>query len=150
MSAFTSKSWLAGALLWLAGAAWSVQSAGLDDRQALSLNDEERRFVLTEMQNYVISIQRIAAALSNNDLPAVATAARSMGMQAMQNAPATLMGKMPAEFRKLGMPTHMAFDQIADAAEDGAGVDVILAKLAGAMQQCVACHAGFRIEHTAP
>jgi cytochrome c556 len=73
-----------------------------------------------------------------------------MGMQAMQNAPATLMGKMPDGFRALGMPTHMAFDQIAQSVQAGADPNAILTMLAKGMNNCVACHASYRIEPATP
>jgi len=134
----------------LSGTALSAASADLDGRKALYLNDGERQFVLSEMQNYVASLQQLVSALSKNDMQGVADAARPMGMQAMQNAPATLMGKMPDGFRSLGMPTHLAFDQIAQSAEAGADANAILSKLAEAMNNCVACHASYRIERAAP
>ncbi|MDH3639962.1 MAG: hypothetical protein OES09_16085 [Gammaproteobacteria bacterium] len=136
--------------LMIAGTALKAANTRLDDREAVHLNDEERQFVLVEMQNYVVSLQQLISALSTNDMQGVATAARPMGMQAMQNAPATLMAKMPGGFRSLGMPTHMAFDQIAQSAESGVDASSILSMLSKAMNNCVACHASYRIERAAP
>lgn len=116
-----------------------------DPRQAIVLDEAEQAFVLNEMRQYVVSLQQILTALANDDPIAVGQAARTMGMQAMRDAPSTLMGKLPMEFRQLGMPTHKAFDEIADAAESGEDTQAILGRLGSVLTNCVACHASYRL-----
>jgi len=121
----------------------AVQAA--DARQPILLNEEEQGFVLNEMRQYVVSLQQILTALADDDVITVGQAARTMGMQAMSNAPPTLMGKLPMAFRQLGMPTHKAFDEIADAAESGETTPQILSRLGTVLNNCVACHASYRL-----
>ena len=120
-------------------------SRAADPRQAIVLDESEQAFVLNEMRQYVVSLQRILTALANDDPIALGQAARTMGMQAMRDAPSTLMGKLPMEFRRLGMPTHKAFDEIADAAESGEDTRAILGRLGTVLNNCVACHASYRL-----
>jgi mono/diheme cytochrome c family protein len=54
-----------------------------------------------------------------------------------------LRAKLPEAFRKLGLGTHQAFDDIASGAEAGVSRDALLKQLAATMQRCVACHAAY-------
>lgn len=117
-----------------------------DNREVIALDDESRAFIFHEMQQYVSGLQKAITALSRNDMKAVASAVRPLGMQGMASVPPTLMSAVPDEFRQMGMPIHMAFDKIADAAEKGATTKDILSSLGMAMNRCVACHAAYRIE----
>ena len=117
-----------------------------DARETIVLHAESRAFVLREMQQFVSGLQQAMVALSKDDLKSVATAVRPLGMQGMSSAPPTLMSTVPQGFRQIGMPIHLAFDKIADAAEQGATAQEILSGLGMAMSRCVACHAAYRIE----
>lgn len=114
-------------------------------REAIILDDESRAFVVGEMQQFVSGIQQALIALSQDDMKGVAAAVRPLGMQGMSSAPPNLMSSVPAGFRQIGMPIHMAFDKIAEAAETGATAKEILTSLGAAMDRCVACHAAYRI-----
>ena len=117
-----------------------------DARQTIYLDEESLAFVVKEMQLFVSGLQQAVTALAGGDMEAVAAALRPLGMQSMSTAPPTLMSTVPMEFRQLGMPIHMAFDKLADAAGQGASSGEILAGLGTAMNRCVACHAAYRIE----
>jgi len=128
-------------------AAFSNSSwAEKDNREVIVLDDEARAFIIHEMQQNVSGLQQAMTALSNDDMKSVASALRPLGMQGMGSAPPTLMSAVPDGFRKIGMPTHMAFDRIADAAEKGASTKDVLSSLGKAMENCVACHAAYRVE----
>jgi len=117
-----------------------------DTREAIVLDAESRAFVIREMQQFVSGLQQAMVALSTDDVKSVAAAVRPLGMQGMSSAPPNLMSTVPQGFRQIGMPIHMAFDKIADAAEQGATAQEILSGLGMAMNRCVACHAAYRIE----
>jgi hypothetical protein len=121
-------------------------AAGKDQREIVYLDDENRAFVIQEMQLFVNGLQQAITALSNGDMKSVAAALRSLGMQSMSAAPATLMSNLPMEFRQIGMPIHMEFDKLATTADQGATTEEILAGLGTAMNRCIACHAAYRIE----
>lgn len=124
-----------------ANGAWAEK----DSRETIILDDESRAFVVQEMQQFVSGLQQALSALSQDDIKSVAAALRPLGMQGMSSAPPNLMSSVPDGFRQIGMPIHMAFDKIADAAETGATTKEILTSLGAAMNRCVACHAAYRI-----
>ena len=55
------------------------------------------------------------------------------------------MGKLPIEFKQLGFDTHTKFDQLAMDAEDLEDGNHALSQLATLMENCVGCHAAYRL-----
>ncbi len=117
-----------------------------DDREVILLDDDARAFLVHEMQQNVSGLQKAMVALSNDDKKGVAAALRPLGLQGMGNVPPSLMAAVPDGFRKIGMPTHMAFDKIADVAEKGASTKELLSSIGMAMKNCIACHAAYKVE----
>jgi hypothetical protein len=117
----------------------------VDERHVIELSAEERTFVLTEMRNFLESVQGIVDAVAEGRVKDAAEAARRSGMHVMRNAPQTMMGKMPIEFRKLGMDTHQRFAGIADEAAGMGDEKKVLKQLAEMLANCSACHQGYRI-----
>lgn len=76
----------------------------------------------------------------------VAEYASRAGKAAQQDMPMSLMAKLPMHFKKMGFATHTAFDQLAlDAREFGDGGPALTA-LHELMNNCIACHAAYRID----
>ncbi|MCW8853883.1 MAG: hypothetical protein OQK72_04195 [Gammaproteobacteria bacterium] len=117
-----------------------------DGRQQLLLEPGERDLVLTEMRMFLTSVQEIIHAANENDAEKIVKAARTVGRAAQQAVPGSLMKKLPLEFKQLGFDTHAKFDQIALDAEQFGDTAVSLKQLATLMQNCVGCHAGYRID----
>jgi len=117
-----------------------------DGRLAIQLSAGERDMVLAEMRTFLASIQAIVTAIGRNDPAAVAVAARRVGAAAQQVVPASLVGKLPLDFKKLGFDTHERFDGLALNAEQFEDSGQALEELAELMQNCVACHAAYRID----
>ncbi len=115
-----------------------------DTRVAIELSGEERTFVLGEMRAFLESVEGIVNGVAAGDMTVVSEAARRSSMMAMQNAPRTLMGKMPPEFRMLGMDTHAKFGALADAASGMGDKTAILKQLGAVLANCGACHQGYR------
>jgi len=115
-------------------------------RTAIIMNAGEREFVLAEMRAFLVSVQDITQGLSDNDMKQVAEAAKTSGHSAVHGAPGTLMGKLPIEFKKLGMDTHKKFDQLAREAAEIGDKDLLLKNLGILMQNCTACHASYEIQ----
>ena len=111
-----------------------------DGRTVVLLTPGERTFVLGEMRGLLAGLQGISEALAGDDRARVARIARGLGMQAESNEPPGLMGKLPLEFKKLGLSVHSDFDAIAKSAESGAAPKDLLRQVSGTMQKCVACH----------
>jgi hypothetical protein len=129
-------------------AAPSNQPDGVDPdtRSKLLLPADERHLVLHEMRNFVIAIHDITAGVANNDMGAIATAARRMGSNASGEIPPQVVAKLPPTFKQLAGRVHASFDMIAmDAMDIGDGIHTIeqLSTLTG---HCVACHAIYQIE----
>jgi hypothetical protein len=117
-----------------------------DGRTAILLDAGERDRVLAEMRAFLEAVQQISAAVAAEDMPAIGEAATRVGAAAQQAVPATLVGKLPLEFKTLGFDTHQRFDQLAlDAAELG-DETVALKQLSEIMLNCVGCHGAYRID----
>jgi len=116
-----------------------------DGRIEILLNDSERNLVLTEMRAFLSSVQQINKGLANDDMALVAEQARKSGKAAQTGMPGTLVGKLPLAFKKLGGNTHAKFDQLAMDADDLGDPDHALEQLSTLMENCVNCHATYRI-----
>lgn len=121
-----------------------------DGRQALVLEPAERDLVLGEMRMFLSSVQRITQAVTEEDMEAAVKAAREVGLAAQQDVPGSLMGKLPMPFKKLGFDTHSKFDALALDAEQMGDPKQTLEQLSTLMNNCVACHATYQIQSSAP
>lgn len=142
---------VAALLLVIAAMAWKFIIAGStekaeDGRLAVLVTPQERAMILAEMRDFVSGLQAMTDALARGDMKGVATAARAMGSAKTKGEPAALMGKLPIEFKTLGLAVHRDFDAMALDAE-GLGLPKhTLGQLAATLQKCVACHASFQIK----
>lgn len=117
-----------------------------DGRNALMLEPVERDLVLAEMRGFLTSVQQIAQGISVQDMKLVSEAAHRVGTAAAQEVPASLMGKLPLEFKKLGFDTHNKFDELALDAEQIGDPAHSLQQLSALMNNCLACHQAYRID----
>jgi hypothetical protein len=137
-------------LLVIAAMAWKFVVAGStapaeDGRIAVMLEPAERAIVLREMRGFVVGVQKIADALSRDDMNGVAAAAQSMGRARMADAPVAMMGKLPFAFKTLAFGVHQGFDALAADAQKGATSRQSLAQLSVILEKCVACHATYAL-----
>lgn len=116
-----------------------------DPRTALVLEESERALVLKEMRAFLAALQQITLATTKNDMGAVAAAARKVGRAAQGEVPVSLMKKLPVGFKKLGLATHQAFDQLALDAESLGDREQVLEAMGTLMGNCVGCHAAYQI-----
>ena len=121
-----------------------------DGRLAVQMEAGERDFVLTEMRTFLESVQQITQGISENNMEMISKAARIVGNAAQQQAPGPLIAKLPLEFKKLGFDTHSKFTQLALNTEQIEDKQHSLNQLSELMQNCVACHATYKIEIAAP
>jgi hypothetical protein len=116
-----------------------------DGRMAIELTASERDLVLTEMRDFLISVQTITEAVATENMEMATKAARKAGTTAQGAVPLSLVSKLPNEFKKLGFDTHQQFDQIGlDAEQLGDGSQTIK-QLSTIMQNCISCHAGYKL-----
>jgi hypothetical protein len=117
-----------------------------DGRSALLLEPGERDLVLTEMRSFLTSVQQITQGISANDMKLVTEAAKRSGSAAVHEVPASLIAKLPLEFKKLGFDTHGKFDQLALDAEQVSDPAHALQQISTLMNNCLACHQTYRID----
>jgi hypothetical protein len=123
----------------------------IDKRQVISLSEHQRDHVLTEMRALLSGTRNILAALSRDEMPAVAREARALGLGMAGKGESHLGSVLPEEFMRLGMSVHKDFDNIALDAESIKDPRHTLRQLSEAMKKCDSCHASFQIrirEHT--
>jgi cytochrome c556 len=136
-------------LLWLAIVS-TATAAGedpvptVDNRIDLGLTAEERTEFLAEMRVMLASIQGILQGIGENDRERIAEAARQSGNRMARATPESVRAKIPQSFRDLGGPTHMLFEELAVRAETD-DMDSLAGATAVIMNQCLACHAMFRV-----
>lgn len=147
-----SKFALTALLLWAATAVvfgWFFihgnTGAGDDGRTAIVLQSGERGLILAEMRGLLGSTQAILDGINRNDMKQVAQAARAAGMGSAADVNPVLMGKLPVDFKKLGMSVHHNMDELAAAAEAGKPSGEIMGMLSNTLASCVACHSAWQL-----
>lgn len=121
-----------------------------DGRKTVVLTAQEHDAVLKEMRAMLQSVHGVVQGLAQDDMAAVAKAARASGMAAAEDTSPALMAKLPLEFKRLGVSVHRSWDGLAQLAEQGATSDEILNQLDAQLASCVGCHAGYRFASAAP
>ena len=117
-----------------------------DGRTAILLEAGERDFVLGEMRLFLESVQGIVAAVAENDMAKVAELSTTVGMASTGGETAALIGKLPLEFKTLGLATHALFDDLAAEATETGDPTIMTASLGVLMENCTSCHAGYRFD----
>ena len=117
-----------------------------DGRQAIVLSPDEKNLILTEMRTMLGSVQGVVDGIASKDMKRIAQAARQSGSAAAAQVPASLMAKLPLGFKQLGHAAHQGFDEIVVGAESGEPEDLLLARLGERLNNCVACHASYRLD----
>ncbi|MBV1864134.1 MAG: hypothetical protein KUG74_06815 [Rhodobacteraceae bacterium] len=127
----------------------STTLANADERTPILVEPAELDALLGEMRSFLEAVQSITEGIAKDNMEAVSQAASVMGMRAAQGVPAPLMAKLPLEFKKLGMVTHQAFDEISLSASISDEPIEIVAELSELLLNCTACHASYRfgIQH---
>lgn len=116
-----------------------------DERTAVVLNKDERNLILKEMRNFLVITQGVSAAITDNDIRLAAKLATEAGMTAEQNTPGALLSKIPLSMKTLGFDTRKKFDQIATDAIQIKNPAHSRRQLDMLMQNCIACHASFKL-----
>ena len=129
----------------LAGTVFSGLVQAEDTRTSIVLTADERAMVLKEMREFLDALRKMNAALADENFTAAAQAARKVGRAAQQQVPPALKKKLPKAFMQLGGATHAAFDQWAMDAETMEDVSLSLKQMGRLMNNCVACHAQYRL-----
>ena len=122
-----------------------TSEASSDGRNAIVVAPAERDLVLEEMRSLLEAVQAIIVANNAGDLHAVAIASRKVGRANMEPTSIEMALRLPMEFRKLGMDTHLRFDQLALGAEQFESTEHVSQQLGELIGNCVACHRAYRL-----
>lgn len=136
--------WLLLALTLVCASAHAADNRPADARIDLKLTPEERVEFLAEMRHMLGSIQGIMQGIGESDRSRIAAAARQSGNRMARATPVSVRAKLPQSFRDLGGPTHMMFEELAVRAETD-DMDSLARDTSTLMNQCMACHATFRV-----
>ncbi|TGL36777.1 hypothetical protein EHQ52_02555 [Leptospira koniambonensis] len=123
-------------------------SESIDGRIAIHLNPQEKNLVLTEMRGLLTSVNGIVSALAEDDYRRAELAASASGMEMvkkLEDEEKTILLKLPIEFKQLGFGTHGQFDKIAEDLRQKKDTKLILKELDKLTQNCVRCHATYKI-----
>ncbi len=115
-----------------------------DTRIDLKFTTAERAIFLADMRNMLGSIQEILQGIGSSNREEIIEAARRSGNRAARAMPQSIHAKLPQKFRELGAPTHMMFEELAVRAQTD-DMDMLAAETAKIMNNCMSCHATFRV-----
>lgn len=127
-----------------------VAQAQPDNRQLVKLPAMMSKHMLANMRDHLTTLHEIQLALAaNNYDKAAELAEQHLGMSSMPMHGAAHMAPfMPQPMQAIGTTMHHAASQFAVTAKESA-VDGNMARALGALskvtEQCIACHASFRI-----
>ncbi|MBK6629746.1 MAG: hypothetical protein IPG33_01190 [Betaproteobacteria bacterium] len=134
-----------------AQAAKTAKAAPKDIRQAVKFPKVLREHTLANMRDHLLALQEIQEALAKQEYDKAGDIAEHrLGMSSLALHGAHDVAKyMPKGMQEAGTAMHRHASRFAVAAKDaGATGDVrpALAALAATTAQCVACHAGYRVQ----
>ena len=123
-----------------------ASAADQDSRQKINLPEMMKQHMLGRMRDHLLALHEIQFALANDELDKASDIAETrLGMSAM---PLKMQQKMapymPVAMRKIGMAMHRAASRFAMTATEGDALRA-LNSLSAVTQQCVACHAAYRL-----
>ena len=125
-------------------------AASGDTRQLVKLPEPMRLHTITSMRDHLLSLQEIDLALSKSDFDnASRIAEQRLGMSSLDlHGAAHIAPYMPQGMQDIGTRMHRAASQFAVETQNASvsnDVRPALAALGTVMQQCVACHAAYRL-----
>ena len=117
-----------------------------DGRTPVVVSPAAREAVRMEMRQMLAALNGTLTVLMSGDSQKVMEAARGGGTAIAVDVDPAIRDRLPEEFVRLGMSTHQGFDSVAAAAETGAPVDTMVARLGRLTRNCLACHQSYRLE----
>ncbi len=123
-------------------------SAASDGRRAVQLSPSERDFVLMEMRRLLEAVHSVHGALASGDRNNAIELTDAAGMRMVREGAAieeSLLLKLPADMKAMGIGTHQQFDEVNRLLRSGASDREVAAATADLSARCVACHRLYRI-----
>lgn len=145
---FKRRAWQLASLMVIPAVAFAADKphapAAVDTRYNLKLTPSEQAEFLAEMRSMLASIQRIMVGIGSSDRELIAEYARRSGNRMARATPASVRAKTPPAFQEIGGPTHLMFEELAIRAQSD-DMDMIATYAGKLMNQCMACHATFKV-----
>lgn len=116
-----------------------------DHRRAVLLSNSERDLVLGEMRALLKSLNWVFTGLAQNDQTFIVKAIEPVGMKMAADVNPVLMGKLPLEFKQLGMSVHKDFDVLREDISRGLSNQLITKRMSEITGKCIACHEAYRL-----
>jgi hypothetical protein len=121
-----------------------------DPRQLVTFPEPMRVHTIGNMRDHLLALQEIDVALSRNDFDQAAKVAEGrLGMSSLElHGAAHIAPYMPKGMQDIGTQMHRAASRFAVEAQTASvsnDVRPALAALGEVKQQCVACHAAYRL-----
>jgi len=120
--------------------------AAQDSRKKVRMPDMMRSHMLANMRDHLAALHEIQVALAAGKLDQAADVAETrIGMSSLASHNAAHMAPyMPQAMQDIGTEMHHAASRFARSAHEG-DLNKALTDLGGVTQQCVACHAAYRV-----
>jgi len=116
-----------------------------DGRTNVVLTKDERNLILEEMRAFLVSVQGVSQAITENDMDKVAELAHKAGMAAEEGTPGSLLQKIPLSMKTMGFGVRGQFDEISETAKTSKDPKEARKQLDALMQTCIACHMVYRL-----
>jgi hypothetical protein len=121
-----------------------------DSRLLVEFPEPMRLHTITSMRDHLLALQEINVALSRNAFDKAASIAEQrLGMSSLElHGAAHSAPFMPQGMQDIGTQMHRAASRFAVAAQTASATNDVrpaLEALGAVMQQCVACHAAYRL-----
>jgi len=129
----------------------TAEGAAPDGRQVVNFPEDMRIHTLANMRDHLHSLERIDSAMSQGHYEEAATIAEQrLGLTSLDAHGASHLAPfMPAGMQEIGSQMHRAASRFAIEAQNVAATNDVkpaLAALSEVMQQCVGCHAAYRMQ----
>ncbi len=116
-----------------------------DKRVTIEMPQGHTDFTLAEMRGFLESVQQINEGILDNNPKKIAAAGKKSGGSVIAHAPQGFLKRLPIAFKQLGFSTHDIFDEIAGSAEHNFNPKTSQKQLHKLLNNCIACHQGYRI-----
>lgn len=116
-----------------------------DKREAIALPADQGEVVLKGMRGLLTAMQSVMDGAVRMDVQRMRVAAQLAGTAAMAGRDSAIDAQLPLEFRKRSLETYAMFDAMSEAIRGFTARDTALAYLSRISQQCVSCHAQYRL-----
>jgi len=99
------------------------------------------------MRQMLRSIQGIISGIGDKDRQKIIRYAKYSGNRMARATPEAVSKKLPEQFKSIGGPTHMMFEELVVRAETD-DMETLTVFTGDLMNQCLACHHTFRVSAT--